>query len=61
MGRKRWRLVIDYRKLNEKTIADMYPVPNIMDILDRLGGAKYFSVLDLASDFHQIPMREREK
>ncbi|XP_036142126.1 uncharacterized protein LOC118645358 [Monomorium pharaonis] len=55
-GNKRWRMVIDYRKLNEKTIGDAYPLPNICDILDQLGGSKYFSVLDLASGFHQIPM-----
>ena len=56
MGNKRWRMVIDYRALNEKTIGDAYPLPNIADILDQLGNAKYFSVLDLASGFHQIPM-----
>lgn len=49
-------MVIDYRKINEKTLGDAYPLPNICDILDQLGGAKYFSVLDLASGFHQIPM-----
>ena len=51
-GRKRWRMVIDYRSLNEKTVGDAYPLPNITDILDQLGGAKYFSVLDLAAGFH---------
>ena len=50
------RMVIDYRGLNQKTIGDAYPLPNICDILDQLGGAKYFSTLDLASGFHQIPM-----
>jgi len=55
-GNKRWRMVIDYRNLNEKTIGDAYPLPNISDILDQLGAAKYFSVLDLASGFHQISM-----
>lgn len=55
-GKPRWRMVIDYRKLNEKTVADAYPLPNIIEILDQLGGAKYFSTLDLASGFHQIPM-----
>ena len=54
-GNKKWRM-IDYRALNERTIADAYPLPNINDILDQLGGAKYFSVMDLASGFHQIPM-----
>lgn len=56
LGNKRWRLVIDYRALNEKTLGDAYPLPNIADILDQLGSAKYFSVFDLASGFHQIAM-----
>lgn len=60
-GNKRWRLVIDYRQLNEKTIGDAYPLPNITDILDQLGGSKYFSILDLASGFHQIPMDPSSK
>lgn len=58
-GNKRWRMVIDYRSLNEKTIGDAYPLPNITEILDQLGSAKYFSVFDLASGFHQIPMHEQ--
>jgi len=55
-GEQKWRLVIDYRKLNDKTISDRYPIPNINDILDRIGKAKYFTTLDLASGFHQIEM-----
>ncbi|XP_039308185.1 uncharacterized protein LOC120358336 [Solenopsis invicta] len=55
-GNKRWRMVIDYRRLNEKTIGDAYPLPNICDIMDQLGGSKYMSILDLISGFHQIPM-----
>lgn len=57
-GNKRWRMVIDYRMLNEKTIGDAYPLPSINEILDQLGGARYFSVFDLASGFHQIGMSE---
>lgn len=60
-GNKRWRLVIDFRKLNEKTVGDAYPLPQINEILDQLGGAKYFSIFDLASGFHQIPMHEEDK
>lgn len=49
-------MVIDYRLLNEKTIGDAYRLPNITNILDQLGSAKYFSVLNLTFGFHQIPM-----
>lgn len=57
-GNQKWRMVIDYRKLNEVTISDNYPIPNISEILDQLGKSKYFSVLDLKSGFHQIPVEE---
>lgn len=53
-GKQKWRLVVDYRKLNEKTIDDKYPMPNINEILDKLGKCQYFTTLDLASGFHQI-------
>ena len=59
-GQRKWRLVIDYRKLNEKTIDDRYPIPNISDILDKLGRSMYFSTLDLASGFHQVEIDEKD-
>lgn len=59
-GNKRWRMVIDYRALNEKTVGDGYPLPNITEILDQLGEAKYFTTLDLASGFHQIEVDEND-
>lgn len=55
-GKQKWRLVIDYRRLNEKTVTDRYPLPNINEILDKLGRCMYFSTLDLASGYHQIEM-----
>lgn len=51
---QKWRIVVDYRKLNEKTIEDKFPIPNITDILDKLGRSQYFTTLDLASGFHQV-------
>jgi len=52
--------VIDFRALNEKTIGNAYPLPNITEILVQLGSTKYFSVFDLASGFHQIPIHESD-
>ena len=44
-----WRMCVDYRDLNSLTITDAYPLPRIDDLLlHRLGGAKYFTKMDLA-------------
>ena len=53
-------MVLDFRKLNEKTIGDSYPLPNINDILDCLGSAKYFSLFDLATGFDHIRMDPKD-
>lgn len=53
-GQRKWRVVIDYRKLNDITIGETYPIPQITEILDQLGKSQYFTTLDLASGFHQI-------
>ena len=55
-GKRKWRIVIDFHLLNEKTIGNAYTLPNISEILDHLGRAQYFSVFDLASGFHQIEL-----
>lgn len=44
---KRWRMCVDYRMLKKKLIPDKHPLPRIDEILDGLGRAKYFSVVDL--------------
>ena len=55
-GQQKFRLVVDYRKLNEETIGNAYALPEITEILDQLEQAKYFSCLDLAMGYHQIDM-----
>jgi len=52
--------VVDFRKLNEKTVKDWYPMPVIGEVLDKLEKAMYFSVLDLASGYHQIEMEKQD-
>lgn len=55
-GKQQWRMCVDYRAINKKIIADKFPLARIEDILDLLGRAKYFTVLDLFSGFHQVPL-----
>lgn len=58
---KKWRLVVDFRRLNEKIVSDKFPLTRIEDVLDRLGRAKYFSTLDMTSSFHQINLQENSR
>lgn len=55
-GKKKTRLILDFRSLNSKTVEDKYPIPRIEEILDNLGKCNYFTTLDLAQGFHQIEM-----
>ena len=52
------RFCIDYRKLNNITVKDSYPLPRIDDLLDVLGGATYFSSMDIASGYWNVPMEK---
>lgn len=50
------RMCVDYRRLNEITLAMKFPLANVRDCLDRLSGSRYFCTLDLKSGFHQMPL-----
>lgn len=50
------RLVVDYRHLNEKTVKQMYPLPNIDDLLERMSGSSLYTVLDLTHEYLQISL-----
>jgi hypothetical protein len=54
------RLCVDYRKLNEVTIKNKYPLPKIEDLFDQLNGAKVFSKIDLHTGYHQLKVRESD-
>ena len=51
------RFCVDYRKVNEVTEKDVYPLPRIDDVLDQLNGARYFVKLDLYKGYWQVPVR----
>ena len=57
-----WRMVVDYKKLNNMTIKDNHPLPNMEQTIQRSGsGYKFFSKLDMKSGFWQIPIKEEDK
>jgi hypothetical protein len=60
-GKRKWRICVDFRKLNDVTVGDSFPIPNIQDILDKLGRARYFSALDCASGYWQVPLAEEDR
>jgi hypothetical protein len=55
-GEKRWRLVTDFRQLNEQTVGNSYPLPMTTDIIESVASANYITAIDLKSGFYQIRM-----
>lgn len=52
---------MNYRKVNEATQKDAYPLPKIEECLDTLSGSKLFSTLDLLSGYHQFEVNEKDR
>jgi transposase InsO family protein len=52
------RMCVNYKKLNERTRQDSYPLPKIDEVLSNLGGKTYFSTIDLCQGFHQIRLSD---
>ena len=55
------RLVQDYRALNAITVKNKYPLPLILELINKLQGARYFTKLDVHWGFNNIQMKDRDK
>ena len=60
-GTDKFRWAIDYRRLNQLTVKDAYPLSNIEANLHKLSGTEFFSTLDSAGAFHTIPVHEEHR
>ena len=56
-----WRLVVDYRGLNEQTEHDSYSLSLIDTILQKQPKKRIFTVLDLKHGYHQMPLLTRSR
>ncbi|KAM9994489.1 hypothetical protein ACTFIZ_007642 [Dictyostelium cf. discoideum] len=55
------RMCINYTKLNNITVKDRYPIPDINEIWNQIKGSKVYSKLNMISGYYQIPIRESDK
>ena len=55
-----WRPCGDYRRINDVTTPDRYPIPHVQDFASHLAGATIFPKIDLGRAYHQIPVQESE-
>ncbi|GJX53118.1 reverse transcriptase domain-containing protein [Tanacetum coccineum] len=56
-----WRVCIDYRKLNEATCKDHFPLPFMDQMLERLAGNEFYCFLDGFSGYFQIPIDPKDQ
>ena len=60
-GKPKLQMVIDFRKLKDKTVSHKYPIPDTKVILGNLENSKYFSTLDLKPGLHRFLLKESDR
>ncbi|KAE8241240.1 hypothetical protein A4X13_0g7503 [Tilletia indica] len=57
----KWRFCVDYRQLNQVTVADRYPLPTTDAVFNTLLGKHWFSSLDAIRGYHRHPVKESDR
>ena len=55
------RMCCDFRRLNRKIRRDVFPIPRVQESLDSMSGSTVFSIIDLASAYHQVEMEPEDR
>ena len=53
-----FRFCTDFRKVNDKTKSDSFPIPRIADCIDKIGNAKFVSTFDMLKGYWQVPLTQ---
>ena len=56
-----FRFCTDFRKVNDKTKSDSFPIPRIADCIDQIGNAKFVSTFDMLKGYWQVPLTRRAR
>ena len=56
-----FRFCTDFRKVNDKTKSDSFPIPRIADCMDQIGNAKFVSTFDMLKGYWQVPLTQRAR
>ena len=56
-----FRFCTDFRKVNDKTKSDLFPIPRIADCIDQIGNAKFVSTFDMLKGYWQVPLTQRAR
>ena len=55
------RFCTDFRKVNDKTKSDSFPIPRIADCIDQIGNVKFVSTFDMLKGYWQVPLTQRAR
>ena len=56
-----FRFCTDFRKVNDKTKSDSFPIPRIADCIDQIGNAEFVSTFDMLKGYWQVPLTQRAR